>query len=149
LSPRLSAQNSSFNSLSSVLSVTPPEKIVAKRDQLITADFLIQVKSGYHVNSDKPADEYLIPLKLTWTDGIAKAQEVIYPKPSMEKFAFSPKSMSVFQGDFKTQTKFKISGDAPPGLSTLTGKLRYQACNDRMCLPPRTLDVKVPLEIRN
>jgi hypothetical protein len=147
LSP-LFAQTS-LNSLSAVVNVTAPEKIVAKRNQLMVADFTIQVKSGYHVNSDKPVDEYLIPLKFTWNEDIVKLQEIAYPKPQMEKFPFSAKAMSVFQGDFKTQAKFKIPANAPIGLSHLLGKLRYQACNDRMCLPPRTLEVKVPLEIRN
>lgn len=122
---------------------------MAKRNQLVSADFLIEVKSGYHVNSNTPEDEYLIPLKFTWTEDVVKVQEVVFPKPQLERFQFSAKPVSVFQGGFKTQTKFKIAGNAPTGLTYLTGKLRYQACNDRMCLPPRSLDVKVPLEIRN
>jgi hypothetical protein len=139
----------SLNSLSAVVNVSAPEKLIAKRDQVLTADFVIQVKNGYHVNSNTPSDEYLIPLRFTWNEGVVKLQEVVYPKPQMEKFAFSEKPMSVFQGDFKTQAKFRIASTAPRGLTHLMGKLRYQACNDRMCLPPRTLEVKVPLEIRN
>ena len=132
-----------------MVNVGAPEKLVGKRDQVITADFVIQVKDGFHVNSDSPGDEYLIPLKFTWNEDVMKVQEVVYPKPQMEKFQFSAKPMSVFQGDFKTQAKFRINATAPNGLSHVTGKLRYQACNDRMCLPPRTLEVKIPLEIRN
>jgi len=30
----------------------------------------------------------------------------------------------------------------------LTGKLRYQACNHNACFPPKTIDVKVPADIR-
>ena len=33
------------------------------------------------------------------------------------------------------------------GAVTLTGKLRYQACNNSMCLPPKTLDVTQQVEI--
>jgi hypothetical protein len=66
----------------------------------------------------------------------------------MEKFQFSNKAMSVFQGDFKAQAKLKVPANAAAGVSTLLGKLRYQACNDRMCLPPRTLEIKIPVEIR-
>jgi hypothetical protein len=123
--------------------------VAGKRDQVVTADFLIQVKNGYHVNSNTPSDEFLIPLKFTWNEDRVKVLEVVFPKPQMERFQFSAKPISVFQGDFKTQAKFKINSTAPTGLSHLTGKLRYQACNDRMCLPPRTLEIKVPLEIRN
>ncbi|MEJ7606579.1 MAG: protein-disulfide reductase DsbD domain-containing protein [Bryobacteraceae bacterium] len=147
----LGAQTSAvgLNSLSAVVHVTAPEKVVARKNQLVTVDFVVEVKTGYHVNSNTPADEYLIPLKLTFSEGAATLQEVVYPKPSMEKFEFSQKPVSVFQGGFKTQAKIKILPQTPAGSTFLNGKLRYQACNDRMCLPPRTLDVKVPLEIRN
>jgi hypothetical protein len=131
------------------VNVGAPEKVAGKRDQVVTADFLIQVKNGYHVNSNTPSDEFLIPLKFTWIEDRVKVLEVVFPKPQMEKFQFSSKPISVFQGEFKTQARFKINSTAPTGLSHLTGKLRYQACNDRMCLPPRTLEIKVPLEIRN
>jgi hypothetical protein len=30
----------------------------------------------------------------------------------------------------------------------MSGKLRYQACNNRECLPPRTVDVGVTLDIQ-
>ena len=40
----------------------------------------------HHVNSNKPSEEYLIPLKLTWAStGALEAGEVVYPKPSLEK----------------------------------------------------------------
>jgi DsbC/DsbD-like thiol-disulfide interchange protein len=147
----LLAQTSSVgpNSLSSVVHVSAPEKVIARKNETITVDFKIQVKDGYHVNSNTPSDEYLIPLRLTIAQGPAAMQEVVYPKPTMEKFQFSPKAISVFQGGFIAQAKIKVQPDAPTGPTHINGKLRYQACNDRMCLPPRTLDVKVPLEIRN
>src|SRR3954451_15578059 len=70
----------SLNALSSVVSVTPPEKIVAKRGSTQVAEFTIEVKSAYHVNSNTPSDEYLIPLKFTFpTDGVVQVESVEYP----------------------------------------------------------------------
>jgi hypothetical protein len=40
-----------------------------------------------------------------------------------------------------------VANTAPVGPGTVGGKLRYQACNDRMCLPPKTLDVDLPVDI--
>jgi hypothetical protein len=130
--------------ISTVLSVTPPEKIAGKRNEVVTADFTLQLRNGYHVNSNTPNDEFLIPLRFTWIDGVAQAGEVTFPKPNLEKYEFSQKPVSVFTGDFKVQTKFKV-------LSTgnMLGKLRYQACSDKACLPPRIIDVKLPVEVRN
>ncbi|HET8550171.1 MAG TPA: protein-disulfide reductase DsbD domain-containing protein [Bryobacteraceae bacterium] len=137
-----------LNSLSSVLSVIPPERLVANRNQTITAEFRIQLREGYHVNSDKPADPYLIPLRFTFLPGPAQLVELRFPSPRMEKFDFSAKQVSVFDGEFKAIGKFRIAADAPTGLTKLAGKLRYQACSTKECLRPRTLDVTVPLEIR-
>ena len=130
--------------ISTVLTVTPPEKIAGKRNEVVPADFALQLRSGYHVNSNTPSDEFLIPLRFTWTNGAAEAGEVTFPKPQLEKYQFSEKPLSVFTGDFKVQTKFKVISTG-----TVTGKLRYQACSDKACLPPRTIDVKVPVEVRN
>ena len=73
--------------------------------------------------------------------------EVTYPKPKMEKYSFSEKPISVFSGDFVVVTKFKAPADAPAGTVAVTGKLRYQACNDTMCFPPKTIDVSQAVEI--
>ena len=138
-----------INSLSAVLSVTPPQKVIAKRNETVPVDLRIDLRPGYHVNSDKPTDPYLIPLKITWFNGPVQAGDTIFPKPTMQKFEFSEHPLSVFENTFKLTTKIKVAQDAPVGPVKLQGKLRYQACNEKMCLPPRTLDVSVPVEIRN
>jgi hypothetical protein len=63
----------------------------------------------------------------------------------MEKYAFADKPLSVYSGAFTVTTKFKRGAKAMPGPAYVMGKLRYQACNDKMCLPPRTLDVRLPV----
>jgi thioredoxin:protein disulfide reductase len=124
--------------------------VILKRGATQAVEFIIQVKNGYHVNSNTPSDEYLIPLRFTFAgESPVQVADVEYPKPSLEKFAFSEKPVSVFQGDIRTKALFKAGPNTPAGVSAVQGKLRYQACNDRMCLPPRTLDVKIPVEVRN
>ena len=107
--------------------------------------------AGYHVNSNKPSDKYLIPLKLTWNSpsnqSPAEAAEVIFPKPQLEKVSFSPNPLSVFTGEFELVTRFKVPATASPGPAALIGKVRYQACNDRMCLTPKNLDVAMQVDI--
>jgi hypothetical protein len=122
---------------------------VAKRNTTQNLDLTVQVKQGFHVNSTTPEDEFLIPLRLTFTGSDLQVADVTFPRPKMQKFEFADKPMSVYEGDVRATAKLKIPASAPAGLQTLVGKLRYQACNDRMCLPPRTLEIKVPVEIRN
>ncbi len=130
-----------------VLSIAPPEKITAKIGAPIQVKVSLELRTGYHCNSNKPSDEYLIPLKLTWNTGALEAPEVIYPAPQMEKYAFSDKPLSVYTGNFDLITKFKVGTSAMPGQVIMTGKLRYQACTDRMCLQPKTIDVSVPVDL--
>jgi thiol:disulfide interchange protein DsbD len=134
---------------SQVLTVVPPARLTVKRAEPLTAKLQLQLRSGYHVNSNKPSDEYMIPLRLMWdAAGPLEAREVIFPKPHQEKSEFAEKPLSVFSGEFEIATKLAVRPNAPSGLGILNGKLRYQACNDKMCLPPKTLDVKITYEIK-
>jgi DsbC/DsbD-like thiol-disulfide interchange protein len=114
-----------------------------------TADSVLKLtlRPGYHVNSNTPSDDYLIPLKITWNAGPVEASGFTFPKPQMEKYAFSDKPLSVFTGDFEVITHFKARANAAPGPATITGKLRYQACNNTMCLSPKTIDLSLAAEI--
>lgn len=108
----------------------------------------LQLRQGYHVNSNTPSDTYLIPLKLSWNPGGAlEPAGVIYPKPHMEKYSFSPTPLSVFSGMFDLQVKFKVPANAAQGPAAVAGKIRYQACNDVMCLPPRDLPVTLQVDL--
>ena len=77
------------------------------------------MRAGYHVNSDKPADEFLIPLKLTWAKDPLQTEQIVYPKPQMEKYDFSPTPLSVFSGQFEIVTRFKAAANAPNGPAIL------------------------------
>ncbi|MGI8743453.1 MAG: protein-disulfide reductase DsbD domain-containing protein [Bryobacteraceae bacterium] len=130
------------------LSVAPLERSAVKRGDSFTAKVSAEVRSGYHVNSNAPADEYLIPLKLSWTKSPLEVEQVIYPKPQFEKYDFSPQPVSVFSGSFEIRTNFKAAPNAAAGLTTISGKLRYQACNNKECLPPKTIDLQLPVNIQ-
>jgi hypothetical protein len=127
--------------------VAPPERVTAKIGAAVLVKVSLELRSGYHCNSNKPSDDYLVPLKLTWAAGPLEAPEVTYPAPQMEKYSFSPTPLSVYTGNFDLVTRFKVSESATPGQAMITGKLKYQACNDRMCLQPKTIDVTVPVDI--
>ncbi len=134
---------------SSVLTATAPQKTAARRGSTFEAAISVQVRDGYHVNSDAPKEDYLIPLRLRWEGaGPFKVLRVVYPKPEMRNYDFSSKPVSVFSGEFTILTRFQVPPDAPLGPGVLVGTLRYQACSQNLCLPPRTLEVRLPYEIQ-
>jgi hypothetical protein len=131
-----------------VLSVGPVEKLTIQRGASGEVKITAQLQPGFHVNSNTPSEEYLIPLKLTWAKEPLQAEQVNYPKPQSEKYDFSPTPLSVFSGNFEIVTRFKAPADARNGPAIMNGKLRYQACNNKECLPPRTIEIPVTVEIQ-
>lgn len=138
-----------FSQGSAILNVSPPQKLVGKRNNAVQAKINLSLQPGYHVNSNTPNEAYLIPLRLTWeTNAALQAPEVIFPKPLLEKYEFSDKPVSVFTGEFDVNTKFKVPASAPTGPGVLIGKLRYQACTKKACFPPKTVEVRLPYQIQ-
>ena len=130
-----------------VLLVPKPEPVAAKAGTTVEVKLPLQLREGYHVNTNKPPDPYLIPLRLTWDAGPITAAEVVYPKPETHKVEFFAGLLPVFSGRFDLITRFKVGASVQPGLVNVAGKLRYQACNDRMCLPPKTIDLTLPVSV--
>jgi DsbC/DsbD-like thiol-disulfide interchange protein len=128
--------------------VTPPEPVKIKRGAAGVVKFSATLSDGFHLNSHTPAEDFLIPMTLKWTAGPVEAGDVVYPKPEIVKVPFQEKPLSVLTGKFELATPFKVPASASVGPITVTGKLRYQACNDKSCFPPKTLDVKVPVEVQ-
>jgi hypothetical protein len=133
---------------SGVLTVSPVERVRAKRNETATVKLHLQIQPGYHANSNTPNDDFLIPMKLTWAADPLKVENVEFPKPKSETYPFSEKPVSVFSGEFDIVTRFKVPANAAGGPALGTGKLRYQACNEKMCLPPKTIEVPLTIEIQ-
>ncbi len=139
--PSLPAQTSPL------LTAAPPQKVTARRGEAVEAHVTLQLRRGYHVNSNTPNESFLIPLRFKWEPGTLVAGEVIYPKPEERNYSFSSKPVSVFTGSFEVLTKFKVAADAPAGPGVVVGKVRYQACSEDTCYRPSTLEIRLPFEI--
>jgi hypothetical protein len=124
--------------------VTPPDPLVIKHGASTNQDIKVTVVPGFHVNSDKPKDEFLIPLKLTWT-GPLEAKTIAYPKA--EEMKVGSQFLVVLTGSFVIHTNFQAPASLAAGSTSMTGKLRYQACNNEMCFRPSSVDVKLPVVV--
>ena len=105
-----------------------------------TLDVLLAVTitGGWHINSDKPLEEYIIPSTVTLTDSSFELVETIWPKAQLKKFAFSADPMAVYEQKILVGLRVKIPATAKEKSTlSLTGQFGYQACNDEVCLPPK------------
>jgi hypothetical protein len=119
-----------------------------KAGQSAPIEVVIEINSGYHINSNRPPDPNLIPtrLRLERLAGVTTTA-VVYPKAKMQKFEFSEKPLPVFDGTAILKFNARALASAAAGNHALKGKLAVQACNDQQCLRPVTLDVTIPIEI--
>jgi thiol:disulfide interchange protein DsbD len=101
---------------------------------------------GWHVNSHEPRDEFLIPTTLTLTAPAGvRAGDVDYPPPVGRRLAFGGgKEFLLYEGTVRFTAP--LDGTPAPGAAPLRAALRYQACDDSRCLPPRTLELTAALE---
>lgn len=110
---------------------------------------VVDIARGFHMNSHKPSDAYLIPTTLTpqLPAGI-RLDDAVYPEGRSEKFSFSPdKPLNVYTGTVTLRLRLSASATAALGTTPLPLTLRYQACNDAACLPPVKVPVALSLQI--
>jgi thiol:disulfide interchange protein DsbD len=100
----------------------------------------VNIEDGWHINSNKPYEDYLIPTELTIGTTYFELKKVTYPEAHDFKFSFSEKPLSVYEGQIYIGALLETSKDIKPGKYPLIINLNYQACNDRSCLAPTSVE---------
>ena len=118
-----------------------PEQVSVAAGKSTPVALHFRIAQGMHINSHTPSDEYLIPTVFSIPDGEGvKLDAASYPSGAMLTLPSDPKTkLSVYSGEFIIQAKIV----SPAGNHLMQGKLRYQACNDTQCLPPKTITVPI------
>ncbi len=109
---------------------------------------VVALEEGWHVNAHAPGDKYVIATRLEadTPDGLSVAA-VDYPDPETISPAFSDEPLLVYGGEFTIGVLIEADAGIAPGRYTISFKLRYQACDDRKCLPPATEEFTFDTEI--
>jgi len=133
-----------------VASVVVDEAPTVRAGESVTLRVTVSIKPGYHVQANPVLNPYLIPLLLTvQATPFIRAGEPVYPQAKRMRLLGSDEDLVIYDGTFLLEQPVSVSKDSPPGETTLAGSLRYQACDDRRCLTPRTLPVALGLRVRS
>jgi hypothetical protein len=131
------------------VSMAPVPLVTAPRAAQTMVDLNFRVARGFHVNSNTPKSEYLIPTALKMdlpTDIILGKIE--YPAGQELTFPFSPdEKLSVYSGDFTIAVAVHPLLAVTPGKYVMHGVLRYQACDNAQCFPPKTVPVSFDVKV--
>lgn len=118
-----------------------PEQVTLPAGKAGTVELHFRVAPGLHINSHNPSDKFLIPTAFSVPEGAgvrlvsaeypAGAEFVLPADPTMK--------LSVFTGEFAIQARLMASA----GDHLVEARLRYQACDEAQCMPPKTITVPI------
>jgi hypothetical protein len=132
-----------------VVKFTPTPVVTIVQGKSATVPLSFNVVGGYHINSNRPKSDYLIPtaLKVEATTDIMIGK-ITYPEGHDMSFAFAPdEKLNVYTGDFKVDVFVQPLRSVQPGKYIVRGSLKYQACDNKACYPPKNLPVSFDLRI--
>ena len=103
----------------------------------VTGVATVVIPSPWHINSAKPLDSFAIPTVLSFDPATAELIDAKYPAHELKAFSFSGnQQIAVYEGTIQIPFTAKVKGDK------IKASLRYQSCNDKVCLPPKTIDAE-------
>lgn len=92
-----------------------------------------------HVQSNTPSDATYIPTVLTVDPPAGMTvDELVYPAAQALKQYGLPEPLSVYGHDFVIGVRVTLAPTIEPGTVVISARLRYQACDDRVCYRPIT-----------
>ncbi len=109
---------------------------------------VLSIPSGLHVNSNRPNSEYSIPTTVRLTATGARVTGVTYPRGKNKRFQFSPDTINVYEGRVSFPFTVRVPANFRGNSITVRAAVRYQACTDEVCYPPRTQNITLTARVR-
>jgi thiol:disulfide interchange protein DsbD len=108
----------------------------------------LTIEPGWHINANPPSPDYMIATQaaIAAANNLAGG-DAIYPAPHRLKVAFDEMPLAVYDAKARIRVPLTASAMASPGARMLSGTLRFQACNDQVCLAPATVPFQVNVTV--
>ncbi len=144
--------------LASVLAAAPPDPVAWKVDAPAKpvkpgARFVVtltaRIQEGWHIYGLKPVADGPIPTRIWLADGqpVSLAGPLQADDPQTMQDASFNLEVQLYEGQADFQLPLAIRPGAPPGARKIVVNTSYQSCNNKICLPPKTVKVEVPVTI--
>lgn len=120
--------------------VQPYSSMVGRRGDELRIDLSIMIEEGYHIQDVNPDDPNLIPTNLALD--LPHGWELVSVNfPATEGFTLhgENKAMQVFSGEVLIEVRVDTNGQ-DLDVFEIKAILQYQACDDKKCYYPRTLE---------
>jgi uncharacterized protein YyaL (SSP411 family) len=106
----------------------------------------VTIADGWHLYANPIDTENLKPTTVVLgREAPATLLRVDYPKGERKRLAGSTGELAVYESEIVITARVRLSAEAKGPSMSLPFVIRYQACNDRACLAPATLEIPVQL----
>lgn len=131
--------------------VTPrikPALVELQKGETATVTLVASILEGYHINSTKPLEDYLIPSRVELDSEGFELIEAKFPAGELKSFSFSEEKLSIYEGTLRVPLRLRAKKETAPGSYTVRIVFHYQACNDRICLRPAKRTATFTVQLR-
>jgi DsbC/DsbD-like thiol-disulfide interchange protein len=118
-----------------------PEQVTVPAGKPSVVALHFRIPPGLHINSHTPRESELIPTTLSIpADSGVRLDGAVYPPGTEFALPLDPKTkLSVYSGEFIIQARIV----ATAGDHLVEARLRYQACDNNACMPPKTITAAI------
>ena len=114
-----------------------------------TVKLVAAIEEGWHMYGLKPMAEGPIPTRIWLPEGqpFQLAGRIQAPAAQTLQDPSFGMEVELYEGEAAFTLPLKAAATAT-GSQTLVESASYQSCNDKMCLPPKTVKVEMPVSVR-
>jgi len=125
------------------------EKKEIKPGEAIPFSITIDLKKNWHVYSNKPKADYMIPTVVRLADDKQPFTMAKPTYPETEVFTFEGETMRVYRNQAIIKGSVTLKPDTPTGPLTLTLICGCQACDEatNVCVAPEDHELKIPVTV--
>jgi len=103
----------------------------------------LDLPAPWHVNANPAASPDFIPTTLTWAPNPSvRSVKIIYPRGQTVTVPWADAPVSLYSGKTIIVADVTITSN-----TTLTGVLKYQACDDKVCYAPKSVPIALRAEM--
>jgi DsbC/DsbD-like thiol-disulfide interchange protein len=120
----------------------------ARRGVKTRGTVVLTIPAELHVNSNKPVSEYAIPTTVRISGTGVTVGAITFPRGTNRKFQFSENLINVYEGTVFFPFTVTVPRSYKGSSITVKAVVRYQACTDEVCYPPKSKTVDITAKVR-
>jgi thiol:disulfide interchange protein DsbD len=108
----------------------------------------LSIQDGWHINANPPSPDYMIPTLVEVAGGAGLTiGKRVYPAAKSLKLGFDENPIAVFDHESEIRVPIAATAAAVDGAHVLKGTLRFQSCNNQVCLAPAALPFQIAVTV--